>query len=39
MTLDELKKLIVEDEAEPVCAKETTGRRSKKALASVIYSM
>ena len=29
MTLDELKKLIVEDEGEPMCEKETTGQRSE----------
>ena len=36
MTFDELKKLIVEDEGEPMCEKETSGQCPKKVLANVI---
>ena len=36
MALDELKKLIADDEGETVDAKETTGQRSEMVLANVV---
>ena len=36
MTLEELKKLIADDEGETVEVKETTGRRSRMVLINVI---